>query len=91
MASQGWGHLPAEGWGREFDDRALASESLPDRHGEGAHGREGRDRRQWPAGVFKGDDPCAQVVEFLGGLFGAVTEQGVPSLDTCVCHVEATA
>ncbi len=34
------------------------------------YGREGRDRGQWPAGVFEGDDPCAQVVELLGGLFG---------------------
>jgi hypothetical protein len=64
-------------------------ESLPDRHDEGAHGRNGRNRGQGPSGVFQGDDPRAQFVELLGGLFDAVAEQSQPSLDARVRHVEA--
>jgi hypothetical protein len=41
--------------------------------------------------VFQRDDPMAQIVLVLGGILGALTEQGHPSLAVGVSHVEATA
>ena len=41
------------------------AQGLPYRHDERAHGCQRRDRGQRPAGVLQGDDPCAEIVDFL--------------------------